>query len=256
MWEHHSLPFQTAWLVGKRRWGQERDVKRGEERRRKRYDWRDKHSVLPFLIVVQSYSLWSHGLLRTRPPCPSLSPRVYSNSCPLSPCCHPTISSSIHHSLPLLPSIFPSIRVIPNELAFCIRCLKYWSFSFSISPSNEYSGLVSFRIDWFVLLAVHGTLKTLLQHYDSKDLIFWRSAFFMVQLSHPYMTNGKTIVLTIQTLVSNVMSLLFNTIIAFLLFSFAPLVSPPQFGKTTWLYLGKQGAYRTQTQHWASVLTY
>ena len=113
--------------------------------------------------------------------------------------------------------------------------------------------LVSFRIDWFDLLAVHGTLKTLLQHYDSKDLIFWRSAFFMVQLSHPHMTNGKTIVLTIQTLVSNVMSLLFNTIIAFLLFSFAPLVSPPQFGKTTWLYLGKQGAYRTQTQHWSNI---
>ena len=96
----------------------------------------------------------------------------------------------------LLPSIFPSIRVFSNKSALCIRWPKYWSFSFSISPSNEYSGLISFRIDWFDLLAVQGTLKSLLQHRSSKASIFWHSAFFIVQLSHPYMTTGKTIALT------------------------------------------------------------
>ena len=106
----------------------------------------------------------------------------------------------------LLPSIFPSIRVFSNESAFCIRWPKYWSFSFSISPSNDYSGLISFRIDWFDLLAVQGTLKSLLQHHNSKASILWRSAFFMVQLSCPYMTTGKTTALTIQTFVSKVMS--------------------------------------------------
>ena len=104
------------------------------------------------------------------------------------------------HKLLLLPSIFPSIRVFSNELAFCLRWPKYWSFSFSISSSNEYSGLISFRIDWF---AVQGTLKSLLQHHSSKASILWDSVFFMVQLSHPYMTTGKIIALTRQTLVSN-----------------------------------------------------
>ena len=95
-----------------------------------------------------------------------------------------------------VPSVFPSIKVFSNELALCIRWPKYWSFSFSISPSNEYSGVISFRIDWLDLLAVQGTLKSLLQHHSSKASILWCSAFFMVQLSHPYMTTGKTIALT------------------------------------------------------------
>ena len=110
----------------------------------------------------------------------------------------------------LLPSIFPSIRVFSSESVLQIRWPKYWSFSFSISPSNEYSGLISFRPDWFGLLAVQGTLKSLLQHHSSKSSIFQCSAFFTVQLSHPYMTTGKTIALTRQTFVGKVMSLLFN----------------------------------------------
>src|SRR5574337_1322787 len=110
----------------------------------------------------------------------------------------------------LLPSIFPSIRVFSSELVLCIRWPKYWGFSFSISPSNEYSGLISFRMDWFVLLAVQGTLKSLLQHHSSKASILSHSAFFIVQLSHPYMTTGKTIALTRQTFVGKVMSVLFN----------------------------------------------
>ena len=108
----------------------------------------------------------------------------------------------------LMPSIFPSIRVFSNEAALRIRWPKYWSFSFCISHSNEYSGLISFRIDWFDLLAVQGTLKNLLQCHSSKESIPQHSAFFMVQLSHPYMTTGKTIALTIWTFVGKVMSLL------------------------------------------------
>ena len=114
------------------------------------------------------------------------------------------------HPLLLPPSIFPSIRVFSNESALRIRWPKYWSFSFSISSSNEYSGLISFRIDWFDLLAVQGTLKSRLQHHSSKASIFQCSAFFIVQLSHPYMTTGKTITLTRRTFVGKVMSLLFN----------------------------------------------
>ena len=111
----------------------------------------------------------------------------------------------------LLPSIFPRIRVFSNESALCIRWPKYWSFSFSISLSNEYSGLISFRMDWLYLLAVQGTLKSLLQHHSSKASILWHSAFFIVQLSHPYMTTGKTIALTRRTFVDKVMSTkLFN----------------------------------------------
>ena len=110
----------------------------------------------------------------------------------------------------LRPSIFPSIRVFSNESALHIRWSKYWSFSFKISPSNEYPGLISFRMDWLDLLAVQGTLKSLLQHHSSKASIHQRSAFFIVQLSHPYMTTGKTIALTRRTFVGKVMSLLFN----------------------------------------------
>ena len=116
------------------------------------------------------------------------------------------------HSLLLLPSIFPNIRVFCNELALHIRWPKYWNFSFSISLSSEYSGLISFRIDWFDLLAVQGTLKSLLQHHGSKTSISQHSAFFMVQLSHPYMTIGKTIALTRRTFVRKIMSLLFDTL--------------------------------------------
>ena len=110
----------------------------------------------------------------------------------------------------LLPSIFPSIRVFSNESALRIRWPKYWSFSFNISPSNEHPGLISFRMDWLDLLAVQGTFKSLLQHHSLKASILRRSAFFTVQLSHPYMTTGKTIALTRQTFVDKVMSLLFN----------------------------------------------
>ena len=120
-----------------------------------------------------SNSLRPHGLQHARLPCPSPYPGAYSNSCPLNQWCHPTISSC--HPLLLLPSIFPSIKAFSNELALHFRRPKYWSFSFSISPSNEYSGLISFRIDWFELLAVQGTLKSLLQHHSSKASIPWHS---------------------------------------------------------------------------------
>ena len=115
----------------------------------------------------------------------------------------------------LLPSVFPSIRIFCNESALHIRWPKCWSFSFSISPSNEYSGLTFFRIDWFDLLAVQETLKSLLQHHNLKASILQHSTFFMVQLSHQYMTTGKTIALTIWTFVSKVMSLLFNMLFRF-----------------------------------------
>ena len=124
--------------------------------------------------------------------------RSCSNSCPLS-----RDAIQLSHPLSLLlffPSVFPSIRVFSNELALCIRWPKDWSFSFNISPSSEYSGLISFRMDWLDLLAVQGTLKSLLQNHSSKASILWCSAFFIVQLSQPYMTTGKTIALTRQTL--------------------------------------------------------
>ena len=120
------------------------------------------------------------------------------------------------HPFLLLPSVFRSIRVYSSESALCIKWPEYWSFSFSISPSNGYSGFISFRIDWFDLLTVQGTLKSLLQHHSLKASILWLSAFFMVQLSHPYVTTGKTIALTIWTFVSKVMSLLFKTLSRFL----------------------------------------
>ena len=110
----------------------------------------------------------------------------------------------------LLPSIFPNIRVFSNESALHIRWPKYWSFSFNINPSSEHPGLISFRMDWLDLLTVQGTLKSLLQHHSSKASILWCLAFFLVQVSHPYMTTGKTIALTTWTFVDKVMSLLFN----------------------------------------------
>ena len=127
-------------------------------------------------------------------PCPSPSPEACSNSCLFE-----LVMPSNHFILCRLllpPSVFPTIMVFSKESVLHIRWPKYWSSSFSISPSNEYSGLISFRIDWFDLLAVQGTLKSLLQHYSSKASILWHSAFLMVQLSHPYMTTGKTIALT------------------------------------------------------------
>ena len=125
------------------------------------------------------------------------------------------------HPLLLLPLIPPIIRIFSNESTLPIRWPKYWSFSFSISPSNEPPGLISFRMDWLDFLAVQGTLKSLLQHYSSKASFFWHSAFFIVQLSHPYMTTVKTIALTKQTFVGKVMSLLFN-MLSRLLITFLP----------------------------------
>ena len=125
------------------------------------------------------------------------------------------------HPLLLLPSVFPSIRVFSNESTLHIRWPKYWRFSFSISPSNEHPGLISFRMDWLALLAVQGTLKSLLQYHSSKISILQCSAFFMVQLSHPYMTIGKTIALTRRTFVGKVMSLLFNKLYVLLQFSYS-----------------------------------
>ena len=125
------------------------------------------------------------------------------------------------HPLLLLPSIFPSIRVFSNESALCIKWPKYWNFSFNISPCNEHPGLTSFRMDWLDLLAVQGTLKSLLQHHSSKASILQHSALFIVQLSHPYMTTGKTITLTTQTFVDKVMSLLFN-MLSMLVITFLP----------------------------------
>ena len=125
------------------------------------------------------------------------------------------------HPLLLLPSIFPSIRVFSNESVLHIKWPKYWSFSFNISPSNEHPGLISFRMDWLDLLVVQATLKSLLQHHSSKASILWCSAFFTVQHSHPYMTTGKTIVLTRWTFVDKVMSLLFDRL-SRLLITFLP----------------------------------
>ena len=178
-----------------------------------------KYILLLFGCLVVSDSLQSHGLQHTRLPCSSPSPGALLKLMSIE-----SVMPSNHlvlcHPLLLLPSIFPSIRVFSNESAFHIRWPKYWSFSFSISPSNEYSGLISFTIDWLDLLAVQETLKSLLQHHSSKASILWCSAFFMIQLSHPYMTTRKTVSLTIWTFVGKVMSLLLNMlsrlVIAFL----------------------------------------
>ena len=151
-----------------------------------------------------SDSLWPHELQNARPPCPSPTPGVHPNHSPLSQWCHPTISSSVIHFSSCLPS-FPASGSFQMSQLF--TSVKYWSFSFSISPSNEYSWLILFRIDWLGLPAVQGTLKSLLQHHSSKASILQHSAFFLVQLSHPYMTTGKTIALTRWTFVDKVISL-------------------------------------------------
>ena len=169
--------------------------------------WMNIYSV-QFSCSVVSNSVQPHGLQHARLPCPSPSPGVCSNSCSLScdafQSCHPLSSPSP----PVF--VFPRIRVFSNESVLRIRWSKYWSFSFSISTSNEYSGLISFRMDWLDLLADQRTLKSLLQHYSSKTLILRCTALSIVQISHPYMTTGKTIALTKQNFVDKVMSLLFN----------------------------------------------
>ena len=157
-------------------------------------------------------SLWAYGVQNTRLPCPSPTPRAWSNSCPSSRWCHPTISSFVV-PFPLAFSLSNiRERLFSNESVLHVRWPKYWSFSFSfiISPSNEYSGLISFRMDWLNHLAVQGTLNSLLQYHSSKAWILQRSAFFIVQISYPYMTTGKTIALTRRTFVGKIMSLLFN----------------------------------------------
>ena len=150
-----------------------------------------------------SDSLRPHELQPARPPCLSPTPGTAQTNVPsnhLILCCPPL----------LLPSVLPSIRIISNESAVCIRWPKYWSFSLGISPSNKHSGLISFRMDWLDLLAVQGTLKSLLQFHCSNASVLQRSASFMVQLSHSYMITGKTIALTRWTFVGKIMSLLFN----------------------------------------------
>ena len=156
-----------------------------------------------------SDSLQPHEPQHARPPCPSPTPGVSPNPCPSSQWCHPTISSSV---VPFssCPQSFPASGSFPMSQLFASGGQKYWSFSFSISLSSEHPGLIPFRMNWLDLLAVQGTLNSLLQYHSSKASILLHSAFFIVQLSHPYMTTGKTIALTRWTFVSKVMSLLFN----------------------------------------------
>ena len=169
-----------------------------------------KHSANMLLShSVMSYSLRSHGLTAAHQA--SLAFTISQSLLNLIESVMPSNHLILCHPLLLLPSIFTSINVFSYESVLCIKCPKYWSFSFNISPSKEYSGLISFRMDWLDLLAVQGTLKSPLQHHSSKTSILPRSAFFIVQLSHPYMTTGKTIALTRWTFAGKVMSLLFNT---------------------------------------------
>ena len=165
-------------------------------------------SSVQFSRSVMADSLRPRKSRHARPPYTSLTPGVYPNSCPSSRWCHPAISSSV---IPFssCPQSLPASE-FSNESTLRMRWPKYWSFSFSISPSKEILGLISFRMDWLGVLAVQGTLKSLLQHHSSKPSILRHSAFFTVQLSHPYMTTGKTIALTRRTFVGKVMSLLFN----------------------------------------------
>ena len=162
-----------------------------------------------FSRSVMSDSLWPHELQHTRPPCPPPTPGVHPNSMSIE-----SVMPSTHSHLlssPSPPPLIPlRIRVFFNESTLRIRWPKYWRFSFSIIPSKEHPGLISFRTDWLDLLAVQGTLKSLLQHHCSKASILHHSAFFTVQLSHPYLTTGKTIAFTRQTFVGTVMSMLFN----------------------------------------------
>ena len=166
-------------------------------------------SPVQFICSVIYDFLWPHRLQHARLPCPSPTPRVYSNSCPWSWWCHPTISSSVIPFSSCL-QLFPASGSFQMTQFFALGGQSIGSFSFSINPSNEYSGLTSFRMDWLDLLALPGTLKRLPQHHSWKASIFRCSAFFIAQLSHPYMTTGKTIASTRQIFVGKVMSLLFN----------------------------------------------
>ena len=161
-----------------------------------------------------SDSLKLHRLQHASFLCPPQSPWVCSNSCPLSWIINHLI---LCYPLLLLPSIFLNIRVFPNESALHIRWPKYWSFSFNISPSNEHPGLISFKMDWLDLLAGQGTLRSLLQQHSSKASVLWCSVFFVIQLSHPFMTTGKIIALTVRTFVGKVMSRLFNMLLRFVI---------------------------------------
>ena len=164
---------------------------------------RNQFSSVQFSRSVVSDSLWPHGLQHARPPCLSPTPGAYSKSHPLSQWWNPPISSSV------IP-FFSCLQSIPASGSFQMSQFFTSGFSFNISPSNEHSGLTTFRMDWFDLHAVQGTLKSLLQHHSSKASILWCSAFIIVKLSHPYMTTGKTIALTRWTFVDKIMSLLFN----------------------------------------------
>ena len=171
-----------------------------------------ENNELAFSSVQSLSRVWLSAtpwMQHARPPCPSPTPGAYSNSCPLSQWCHPTISPPV---VPFssCPQSFPASGFFQMSQFFTWGGQSIGVSSFNISPSNKYSGLISFRMDWLDLLAVHGTRKNLFQQHSSKTSILWRSAFFIVQLSHPYMTTGKTITLTRWTFVGKVMSLLFN----------------------------------------------
>ena len=201
-----------------------------------------------------SDSLRPHELQHIRPPCPSPTPRDYSNSCPSSRWCYPAISSSVFPFSSCSQSL-PASGSFPMSQLFAWGGQSNWSFSFSIIPSNEHPGLISFRMDWLDLLAVQGTLKSLLQHHSSKASILWCSAFFTVQLSHPYMTTGKTIALTRRTFVGKVLSLLFNMqsrlVITFLPRSKHLLISCPlKCTLTDFLYSQWQSP---RGNHWMSI---
>ena len=172
-------------------------------------------SSVQFSRSVVSDSLRPHESQHARPPCSSPTPRVHSDSCPSSQWCHPAISSSVVPFSSCLQSL-PASESFPMSQFFASGGQSF-RVSASISPSSEYSGLISFRVDWLDLLAVQGTLKSLLQHHSPKASILWCSAFFMVQLSHPYMTTRKNTALTRQTFVGKVISLLFNMLSKFVL---------------------------------------
>ena len=167
-------------------------------------------------LSVMSDSLQPHGPKHTRPLCSSPTHGVYSNSC-LIESVKPSSHLILYCPLLLPPSIFPSISVFSDESVLHFRWPKYWNYSLDIRPSNEYSGLISFRMDWFHLLAAQGTLQSIFQHHSSKASILQDSAVFIVQLSYPYMTTGKTIALTTWNFVGKVMSLLFNMLARFVI---------------------------------------
>ena len=172
--------------------------------------WQLFDIYVQFCSVAQSCPTLCDPINCSTPGLPVCHQLAYSNSYPLCRWCHPTMSSSVVPFSTCLQSFFPNIRIFSDESSLHTRWPKYWGFSFKINPSNEHPGLISFRVDWLHLLAVQGTLKSLLQHHSSKVSILRCSAFFIVQLSHPHMTTGKTIALTRWTFVDKVMSLLFN----------------------------------------------